>query len=514
MTQIKNILRRLYNTALAVRHRTGRTEQLLIAMNNDAQHRNQEISTRFDTLQRAAQAESKNQRERNDFLFQSLKTLESRLQQGEKGHHSSLEALEKRVNEILNAQQQMVLTQKEQADLSFQAQKVFETSIGQEIRGQRRVLEETFEELRRTLSALAATQGVHGDRLALQSERDEFRFDSQTNFQNQLKSQQTHVQEMLEVLQKDFSTGQARLSDRLAQVEKTGSELRSMLLKKDNLRELAAIFSDRANRLGRIPKLKDVFHDYVEMVEEGQPFKLWGYEVSYLDRKSLWIQINELILREEYYFSDDFSAPHYIIDGGANIGLSILFFKALYPNAKIIAFEPNETCHAIAARNIRQNGLTDVTLVKAALGTEDGEVTLFVNSADSMGASVAPRHLTDDMVAESVTVPMVGLASYLDTTVDFLKLDIEGNEAEVLKSVQDKLGNVRNIFCEYHFSDEYKTRNKLRDIVDLLDDAKFDFQIAKSVWFGEHSEHRPVTYVGQDYSGVIYAKQRTPEGVE
>ncbi|WP_424832223.1 FkbM family methyltransferase [Ruegeria sp.] len=274
------------------------------------------------------------------------------------------------------------------------------------------------------------------------------------------------------------------------------------------LSDLRAALADSSRKPRRLPKLKDVFSEYSNVLEEGKPFKLWGYDVEYLDSKALWIQLNELIFRREYIFSHDFNAPHRIIDGGANIGLSVLFLKAIYPNAHIVAFEPNEVCWEVARRNIERNNLSNVTLLKAALGPECGSAKLYVSDTDSMAASLAPRRITDEMEHAAVDVPMKGLGAYLDSPVDFLKLDIEGNEAEVLAAVRDKLGNVRNLFCEYHFSAAQPDKNKLRDIIDVLDDTAFDFQVAKSLWFGEHSESAPMDFVGKDYSGVIYAKRR------
>jgi len=134
-------------------------------------------------------------------------------------------------------------------------------------------------------------------------------------------------------------------------------------------------------RQGRIPKLMDIFHDYRPLIPEDSLFDLWDYKVGFLDAKSLWIQLNELVLREEYFFSDDFKAPHRIIDCGSNIGLSLLFFKAVYPNSQVMAFEPEPNCFKVASENLKRNNLEGfANTISAVTTTQTACATLSIYS--------------------------------------------------------------------------------------------------------------------------------------
>ncbi len=382
--------------------------------------------------------------------------------------------------------------------------------------------QQRLETMSRQLKALE--QGLNSFQ-ARQLERSEFILqtirstDRNKNTEQRLET----VSRQLEAVEQGLNSFQARQLERsefiLQAIRSTNINisLEIKALSKENeqplvgqaaLTDLRVALADTSHKLRRLPKLKDVFSEYSNVLEEGKPLKLWDFDVEYLDPKALWIQLNELIFRREYIFSHDFHAAHRIIDGGANIGLSVLFFKAIYPNSHVVAFEPNEECYEVARKNIERNNLSDVTLVKAALGPESGSAKLYLSDHDSMAASLAPRRITEEMENNAVVVPMEGLGSYLESPVDFLKLDIEGNEAEVLEAARDRLSNVCNLFCEYHFSETQPDKNKLRDIIDILDDASFDFQVGKSLWYGEHSESAPMDFIGMDYSGVIYAKQR------
>lgn len=334
---------------------------------------------------------------------------------------------------------------------------------------------------------IAGTLNKVEQRLATNAEKDDYLFQAQMEVRGQINDEvASHLKSVTDALSKQST----RTSEQSAV---SNSYL--------------AAFDHMLHKPGRIPKLMDIFHDYRPLIPEDSLFDLWDYKVGFLDAKSLWIQLNELVLREEYFFSDDFKAPHRIIDCGSNIGLSLLFFKAVYPNSQVMAFEPEPNCFKVASENLKRNNLEGVDLQNAAIGSENGKLNLFINTKDSMGSSLNPRRKDNPSITEKIEVDVVALGDCLETPVDFLKLDIEGNEADVLKALGSKIQNAKQIFCEYHFSSDNNS-NSLRDIIDLLDDNNFDYQIAKSVWFGEQSEYRPMTHVGKDYSGVIYAKTK------
>jgi hypothetical protein len=65
------------------------------------------------------------------------------------------------------------------------------------------------------------------------------------------------------------------------------------------------------------------------------------------------------------------------------------------------------------------------------------------------------------------------LNQFLDRDVDFLKIDIEGNELEVLKSCSESLKNVSKIFLEYHsFKD---SSQELSELLKILENNHFRY---------------------------------------
>ncbi len=149
----------------------------------------------------------------------------------------------------------------------------------------------------------------------------------------------------------------------------------------------------------------------------------------------------------------------YIIDGGANIGLSVLYLKKLYPNSQIIAFEPDDRIFAALQSNIEKSEYRDITLLCRALWSSETELNFMSEGSD------AGRLCQGDDPSNQV-VRTARLRDYLNRKVDFLKLDIEGAETEVLMDCADLLNNVENLFVEYHsFSKEPQTLHTITSIL-------------------------------------------------
>jgi FkbM family methyltransferase len=116
----------------------------------------------------------------------------------------------------------------------------------------------------------------------------------------------------------------------------------------------------------------------------------------------------------------------------------------LYPNSKIIGFEPDDKVFKALEQNIKSFNLSDVELIKKACWNEETTLKFYSEGAD--GGRVA-KDFDKEQIIE---VQTIGLRKFLDKKVDFLKIDIEGAEVEVLHDISDLLVNVEKIFVEYH----------------------------------------------------------------
>jgi FkbM family methyltransferase len=192
---------------------------------------------------------------------------------------------------------------------------------------------------------------------------------------------------------------------------------------------------------------------------------LSGYRIAYRRPYEILHTYKELFEKGIYQFSPPVNNP-LIIDCGANIGLSVLYFKMLYPNAGIIAFEPDAGNFALLEKNVRNNNLTDVTLHNAAVWIHNDTIHFASSGSEA-------SHISAEPVVESVSVKAFRLADLLQqhSTVAFLKIDIEGAEEAVLKDCANSLDRVQNLFLEYH--GKTKETQKLNTILGIIQNAGF-----------------------------------------
>lgn len=189
-----------------------------------------------------------------------------------------------------------------------------------------------------------------------------------------------------------------------------------------------------------------------------------------------WI-FTEIFVDENYYFESTSKAP-LILDCGSNIGVSVIYFKALYPEARIIAFEPSPDNLALLKHNIERNKLTNVTIIPAALGREEGEAVISMHGpATTVHSDFAhmQKHTTAQEDGKQVTVAVHRPSTYIDGSVALLKLDVEGAEGDIIEELDasGKIDQIEEIAMEYHqFSME---KNRLSTITATLEKHGFDY---------------------------------------
>jgi FkbM family methyltransferase len=179
---------------------------------------------------------------------------------------------------------------------------------------------------------------------------------------------------------------------------------------------------------------------------QGSETDLLGKTLRFVDAASFLSAYRQIFDEETYSFAARASNP-LILDCGANIGLSVIYWKQLYPFSRIIAFEPDPDVFEVLTWNCRQRNLADIELVNRAVWKEQGILPFCAEGAD---AGHLDYGTSMDRNRRSVQVPTVRLRDYLNEPIDLLKLDIEGAEVEVLKDCQWHLDAVRNLFVEYH----------------------------------------------------------------
>lgn len=188
--------------------------------------------------------------------------------------------------------------------------------------------------------------------------------------------------------------------------------------------------------------------------------RVGGLSVAYDDARSLYFEYKHIFAQRIYDFRPAGARPR-ILDCGTHIGLSVLRFKQLAPDARIVAFEPDPRVLPLLRDNLAANRLADIEVVPAALHTHRGEQAFAADGVDG-----GRLHIAGDTATCAAAVQTVRLSDYLAEPVEFLKLNIEGAEVDVLHEAAPRLRQVRRIVVEHHGFPELGER--LGELLDLL----------------------------------------------
>ncbi len=100
------------------------------------------------------------------------------------------------------------------------------------------------------------------------------------------------------------------------------------------------------------------FYINIWLPECPRTHRLFGRDLSFLSSTELLHGLKEIFLDEIY--KQNLPSKPYIIDCGANIGLSVIYMKRFFPGAEIIAFEPDEQNFKFLEENVRSFGFSGV----------------------------------------------------------------------------------------------------------------------------------------------------------
>jgi FkbM family methyltransferase len=196
-----------------------------------------------------------------------------------------------------------------------------------------------------------------------------------------------------------------------------------------------------------------------------------GHRLEYPNQSHALFLVHEIFVNGAYAFDASGPRPR-IVDCGANIGVSVLFFKTLQPDADVMAFEPDPATFARLERTIALNALQDVRAENAAVGEQDGTASFYYSPSDSgsLTASVQPSWGGD----KCREVRVVRLSRWIRQPIDFLKLDVEGAEYGVVRDLiaTDAIRWVREAVIEYH--DLAAEPDAVRRMIDGLRNAGFE----------------------------------------
>ena len=257
---------------------------------------------------------------------------------------------------------------------------------------------------------------------------------------------------------------------------------------------LGAIATDIAYVLSseyKIPNRRKLLCDYLRLrvkafLNQWIDFKTERFLsfVVVFDNYSLFFEtFRQVFIRHSYYFNTNSPAP-IIIDCGGNAGMSVLYFKYLFPKSKITVFEPSTSIQPVIRENLKRNNIVDVTLEPYAVSKTDGTASFYDRGPGSCGNTLMET-VFDTTIQKggtkeekTHTVTTRRLSPYIKSDIDLLKLDIEGAEGMVVEELHkaNVLGKIKTIVMEYHYYPA-NTENYLGNMLSVFEKENRAYQI-------------------------------------
>ena len=142
------------------------------------------------------------------------------------------------------------------------------------------------------------------------------------------------------------------------------------------------------------------------------------------------------------------------IDVGAHVGFYALLAAHANAAARVFAFEPMPAIQARLARNVRLNGLLNVTCVGSAVGATEGIADFYHVAAEiPFSSSLSYDFMASACEVRSESVTVVTLDRFAERNgldrIDLVKIDTESTEPQVLQGMAHRLGRDRpTLICE------------------------------------------------------------------
>ncbi len=204
--------------------------------------------------------------------------------------------------------------------------------------------------------------------------------------------------------------------------------------------------------------------------------RLFDFKVNFFSYPTFTFLLEEIFVSRDYCFKTDKDAP-VILDCGSNIGMAILYYKSRHPRARVIGFEPDKPTFGKLRANVEDNQLSDVQVHNKALSDKDGTLTFYFDPDDPGMLLMSTR---EDRIGErgKAEVEATRLSHYIDGPVDFMKLDVEGAEDDVMKDLVEtgKLTLIDQMVIEYHHHLEMGI-DKLSSMLGLLEQNGYGYQL-------------------------------------
>ena len=141
-----------------------------------------------------------------------------------------------------------------------------------------------------------------------------------------------------------------------------------------------------------------------------------------------------------------------IMDVGANIGIFSTLFNRIIPDTTVYSFEPSPKAYECLTETLRRNGVRTDRAFNFGIGEKSGTLNFY--ECDMLAGSCIVTQ-DDNKHLANTTIPVVPIDQFVKEQklerLDFIKIDVEGFESEVLKGAKQTLARFKpRVFIEFN----------------------------------------------------------------
>jgi FkbM family methyltransferase len=192
-----------------------------------------------------------------------------------------------------------------------------------------------------------------------------------------------------------------------------------------------------------------------------------------------YLPVIELIQQQEREFSP------LIIDAGSNIGLSTIFFKSYFPQARVICIEPDTDNVVMLQKNLNENNLSNCDVIQAGLWYKDCQLAISHDFRDGEAWSLRV------IEQEEGNVSAIGISSLLESCsgerIGLLKIDIEGSEFELFRKLEVMIPLLNA--SDFIVAEIHQEFGDISEIENILSNNFFKTNVVNNILLGQKTEH-------------------------
>lgn len=217
------------------------------------------------------------------------------------------------------------------------------------------------------------------------------------------------------------------------------------------------MFRHKREMLGKLPglvRLLGLYNGCLVMVQWMSKKTHIEISVPYLAHpvfvRSLSSDMNvfDEVFIDECYDIELSNVPAFVVDAGANVGMSAVYFANRYPDAQIVAVEPDPGNLCMLALNCE--AYPNIKIVESAIWGKEG--FLSITNPDNTGWGFIVAEVGQDAPGAFPAITMnTIMETFGQSTIGFLKMDIEGAERFVFAAAKlEWLGRTEAMVIEVH----------------------------------------------------------------